>query len=174
MSGFAILLSRRISPKSLMPISSTATSCSCRSRILKLKELTLIDDCYNANPVSMKAALDLLCRAEGHKTAILGDMFELGADEIALHEEVGGYAAAKPVDTLIFVGALGKHMYQKAREEIAQSTKTLGQRTVLYYPEKEELIKELKGHPLKQTTVLVKASHGMGFAELVELLKEGD
>ncbi|MBQ8597334.1 MAG: UDP-N-acetylmuramoyl-tripeptide--D-alanyl-D-alanine ligase, partial [Lachnospiraceae bacterium] len=60
-----------------------------RSHVISLQGRTIIDDCYNANPVSMKAAIDLLTMALGRKVAILGDMFELGANEKELHGEIG-------------------------------------------------------------------------------------
>ena len=60
-----------------------------RNRIIQEGNFTLIDDCYNANPVSMKAALDLLSLADTRKVAILGDMFELGENSDLLHSGVG-------------------------------------------------------------------------------------
>ena len=62
-----------------------------RSHLVEAGDKVIIDDCYNANPVSMKAAIDLLVRATapGRKVAILGDMFELGENEKAMHGEVG-------------------------------------------------------------------------------------
>ena len=57
--------------------------------LITVGELLVIDDCYNANPVSMKASLDVLHDGKGRRVAILGDMGELGEDEAALHEGVG-------------------------------------------------------------------------------------
>lgn len=57
--------------------------------------LLIIDDCYNANPVSTKASIDVLSGAETRKVAILGDMFELGEDEKELHRQVGVHASEK-------------------------------------------------------------------------------
>jgi UDP-N-acetylmuramoyl-tripeptide--D-alanyl-D-alanine ligase len=78
-------------------------------RVALAGEVTLIDDCYNANPMSMRAALDDLAatsRREGRsrRVAVLGDMLELGDAELELHEEIGEYAAAVGVDLLIAVG----------------------------------------------------------------------
>jgi UDP-N-acetylmuramoyl-tripeptide--D-alanyl-D-alanine ligase len=78
-------------------------------------QVTLIDDCYNANPVSMRAALDDLAetaaRADGARTvAVLGDMLELGEDERSFHAEIGEYASAAGVDVLITVGPLARAM----------------------------------------------------------------
>ncbi len=60
-----------------------------RSNRMQLKDKIVIDDCYNANPVSMCAALDLLSTAPGRKVALLGDMFELGEKEREMHSQVG-------------------------------------------------------------------------------------
>ena len=131
---------------------------SGRSNIMSLNEIVLIDDCYNANPVSMKAAIELLQFANGKKVAILGDMFELGEEEKQLHYEVGQYAAGK-VDVLICIGKLAKHMYDGAVEH--------GQEKILYLEEKEEVYAKLKEIIMPQDTILLKASHGMGFSDLV-------
>ena len=66
-----------------------------RNNLIEAKHYTIIDDCYNANPASMKSSLDVLAYADTRKVAILGDMGELGADELAMHREVGAYAAFK-------------------------------------------------------------------------------
>ena len=133
-----------------------------RSNILKLKDKTVIDDCYNANPVSMKAAIDLLMMAQGRKVVILGDMFELGTDELALHREVGMYAAMARLDGMIFIGNLSKEMYEGAAKLRAMPE---------YYPDKESFFAAHKPEDFADTTVLVKASHGMHFEEIVEWLR---
>ena len=69
-----------------------------RNNLIEAKHYTIIDDCYNANPASMKSSLDVLAYADTRKVAILGDMGELGADELAMHREVGAYAAFKNTD----------------------------------------------------------------------------
>ena len=133
-----------------------------RSNIMRLSDKTIIDDCYNANPVSMRSAIDLLAMAQGTKTVILGDMFELGADELALHREVGYYAAMAPLDNMIFIGNLAKEMYEGARKLRAMPE---------YYPDKAAFFAAHKPEDFKNTTVLVKASNGMQFKEIVEWLK---
>ena len=83
-----------------------------RSHLIEAGDKVVIDDCYNANPVSMKAAIDLLATAPGRKVAILGDMFELGENERAMHREVGQYAAEKGIDLILCVGGLSSEMYE--------------------------------------------------------------
>ena len=139
-----------------------------RSHIIHTQRFTVIDDCYNANPVSMKAALDLLVMSDLRKSprrvAILGDMFELGKNERALHAEVGTYAANAEIHVLIFVGDLCKSMYDAALavENRAQER--------YYFMDKDAMICELEGILRENDTVLVKASHGMHFEEVVAYL----
>ena len=133
---------------------------SGRSNIIPFADFILIDDCYNANPVSMKAAIDLLQSADGRKVAILGDMFELGEEEEKLHYEVGQYTIGK-VDVLICIGNLAKNIYEGAGQGKDGNT------GFLYLKEKEELYSKLEQIIMSQDTILLKASHGMGFAELV-------
>lgn len=137
-----------------------------RNNILKVNDMTVIDDCYNANPVSMRSSLDVLAKAKGRKVAILGDMGELGAEEKQLHYGVGEYAAGLNVDVLVCVGALSMEM-KKAAESVNDS-KTI----VLYYEDRDSMIGELSKIVMAGDTVLVKASHFMGFEKVVGELKK--
>ncbi len=141
-----------------------------RSNIIALNGLTLIDDCYNANPMSMRAALDILAEAGGRTVAILGDMGELGEKEGKFHKEVGAYAVQKHLTGLICVGRLARFIYQGGCKA---KGKTLSNTFVQYYETREALLNRLAGGGLipEGTTVLVKASHSMGFSAIVEALK---
>lgn len=138
---------------------------SGRSNLLRCGDKVILDDCYNANPVSMCAALDLLAQADTRKVAILGDMFELGEDAEKLHGDVGRYAAKRRIDVIICGGEISAEMAQEA--EAANS----GESKVYYYPEKADLLRELPRLIKPGDTILVKASHGMGFTEVVENLQ---
>lgn len=133
-----------------------------RSHIIRKEKITIIDDCYNANPVSMKAAIDLLTMANTRTVAILGDMFELGSKECELHKEVGEYAAKKNIDCIICVGNLSKNMYEGAVSVENTVSK------VYHYVDKETLINDFGGLLKEGDSVLVKASHGMHFEELIQ------
>ncbi len=151
-----------------------------RSHVMALPSYTVIDDCYNANPVSMKAAIDLLTMAIGRKVAVLGDMFELGEKECELHREVGTYAAEKGIDVLICVGGLSQNMYEGAlsagkNELTAAGVKdrpVLEGQKVYYFATRDEMLVELKSLIKPGDSVLVKASHGMQFEKVVEYLSE--
>ncbi len=137
-----------------------------RSNVIGLSSYTVIDDCYNANPVSMKAAIDLLSMALGRKVAILGDMFELGEREKEMHGEVGRYAAGKGIDILVCVGRLSRCMYECALKE--------KKKKAYYFQTKEELLENLEKILRRGDNILVKASHGMKFEQVVEFLKADD
>ncbi len=142
-----------------------------RSHVVELKDYVLIDDCYNANPVSMKAALDLLQEAAGRRVAVLGDMFELGREEEAMHRQVGAYAAEEKTDILFCVGKLSEAMYGGAMEAAAKNSGKPAPQ-IVYAREKEELYSLLKEALLPGDTILLKASHGMEFAKVAEWLKK--
>jgi UDP-N-acetylmuramoyl-tripeptide--D-alanyl-D-alanine ligase len=73
--------------------------------------IVVVNDCYNANPMSMRAALDdLAASASGRRVAVLGDMLELGPAEAGFHEEIGAHARAVGVDVLVTVGPLAEHI----------------------------------------------------------------
>ncbi|GHU44817.1 UDP-N-acetylmuramoyl-tripeptide--D-alanyl-D-alanine ligase [Clostridia bacterium] len=133
---------------------------SGRSHIIEKNGITLIDDCYNANPVSMRAAIDLLCLGTGRTIAVLGDMGELGVKEKQLHYELGAYVASQKVSALFCTGKLA--------QEIVRGAKEMGGGETYYFDSKEELIEGLKGYAKEGDTLLVKASHFMGFEEVVD------
>lgn len=133
-----------------------------RSHIIRLADKVIIDDCYNANPVSMRSAIDLLASADGRKVAVLGDMFELGEEEAALHAGIGEYAAKKGVDCLICAGALSRHMYEEAGIEAGN---------LHWFEDKEAVLRQIDTLLKPGDTVLIKASHGMGFEKLVRHLE---
>lgn len=140
-----------------------------RSNLIVAKDKMILDDCYNANPVSMKAAIDLLNLADTRKVAILGDMFELGEGAEDMHSEIGTYAVEQGIDVLVCVGDLSKHMYESA---IGKKESLCGKTMIYHMKDREEVIQKISDILEKDDTILVKASHGMGFAEVVKYLQE--
>ncbi len=134
---------------------------SGRNHIISVNGITLIDDCYNANPVSMKASIDVLSYADTRKVAILGDMFELGEEEAEFHSELGDYIASKGIDVAVLAGRRMKHAYLKLHE--ANENYNL-----YYFEQTEELMQELDQIVRQGDTVLVKASHGMNFIKIID------
>lgn len=142
---------------------------SGRNNILFGEKYTVIDDCYNANPMSMRASIDVLMDADTRKVAILGDMGELGADEKKLHYELGEYVAKKEIDLFICVGELSKEMaagYIAARNAMGMYSGNM-----ICYNTVGQLLADLEYHLSEEDAILVKASHFMKFEQIVERLK---
>lgn len=144
---------------------AAASTISGRTNLIHTKGMTVIDDCYNANPVSMKASLDVLSKAGGRKIAVLGDMGELGEDEQQLHYEVGTYAGTLPIDLLFCVGTLSGKLAEGAKKQNPALT-------VKHYGTREEMTEELLATVKEGDAVLVKASHFMEFPKVVAALTE--
>jgi UDP-N-acetylmuramoyl-tripeptide--D-alanyl-D-alanine ligase len=128
--------------------------------------VTIIDDCYNANPMSMRAALDDLAATaslgDGARTvAVLGDMLELGPDERDYHVEIGAHAAATGVELLVTVGRLAAAMadgYDGETYAVADAAQAAALVPDLLAP---------------GDVVLVKASRGVGLELVCGALLEG-
>lgn len=135
-----------------------------RMNMIQQGSLTILDDAYNANPQSMRAALEVLAeRNSPYKAAILGDMFELGVLGPSLHQGIGEYAARLGLDCVIAVGHLAKYIYDAVEDSNIPS---------VFYCETKEEAKALLPQVVKPGgAVLVKASRGMEFEELVRELK---
>ena len=136
-----------------------------RNNFIQKNGITVIDDCYNANPVSMRASLEVLSHASGRTIAVLGDMGELGAEEASLHYQVGEAVAEFGIDVLFTAGELSKEMI-RAVEAADCATEVYG------FDTKEEMIPQLKALVKEGDTILVKASHFMDFPKVVEALTE--
>ncbi len=128
-----------------------------RANVINTGKIRIIDDCYNANPNSVKASIDTLKNFDGRKVAILGDMKELGKEEQKLHFEVGQYAKAQGIDLIIAVGPLAL--------ELAKGAEGLWFATI------GDLDSDINSLIKNKDTVLVKASHSMQFDKIVESLK---
>ena len=126
------------------------------------KDITVINDTYNANVKSTKAALDILSDvAANRKVAILGDMYELGDYTEKAHLEVGEYVVNKEVDLIIAVGDKARLIKEGALNA------GLNNDNVLFYENKEELIKQIQGILRPGDTVLAKGSRGMALEDVV-------
>ena len=131
----------------------------------------------------MKASLDVLAFADTRKAAILGDMFELGENEKQMHREVGIHAVRKGIDVLICIGSLMKSAADGALESLEQqknaehteetpSSSAHFPTQICHFDTKADFLREAKELLKEGDTVLVKASHGMEFPEIVEFLQQ--
>lgn len=129
-----------------------------RSQVVKKETNIIILDAYNANPSSMQAAIENLAAMNAeNKALILGDMFELEEEADKEHQAIGLLIKEKGFKNVYLCGSL----FKSALHEIPEAK---------YFVKKEELVMELKQFPLTNTTVLVKASRGMGLETVVEFL----
>lgn len=143
------------------------TSPDKRLHVTQTDMLTLIDDCYNASPDSMKAALDTLCSipGEGRRIAILGDMFELGDMEEEGHREVGRKAAQRSeISMVMTVGERASWILEEA--------KVRGDLVAEGFENIEDLLENVVGKIQKDDIILVKASRGMTFEKICSRLLE--
>lgn len=126
----------------------------------------VIDDSYNANPTAVRAAIDTLVALPGkeEKWALLGDIFELGAHEEALHRELGAYACDRGVDRLFTVGMRGRWIYDAAKEAKGDST------MIAHFDTVDEAIHAIGELQSARAALLVKASRGMALERVVKQL----
>jgi UDP-N-acetylmuramoyl-tripeptide--D-alanyl-D-alanine ligase len=136
-----------------------------RLRIIELPEGgSIIDDTYNANPVSMMAAIEV-CKdiCSGRKiVAVLGDMLELGDFEIEGHTKVGEKAAELGCDMLVTIGQRAAYIGQGAILRGMPSDR------IKHFKSREESVSWLKQNIQKNETILFKASRGMQLDKLVQ------
>lgn len=136
-----------------------------RTNLIDMGDYLVIDDCYNANPVSMRAAIDVLAQADGRTIAVLGDMGELGIDEKKLHYEVGAYLAEKHIDWLFAAGELSRELVRGV-EEYPDFTTQFD----YFGTDTDALCNCVCDFIQPGDTILVKASHFCGYTRIVEKL----
>lgn len=125
--------------------------------------IIILDDTYNANPQSMRAAISVLADSQSsYKIAVLGDMLELGPFSPALHAEVGEYLGQAGIQCLVAVGEQSAAMAQGARD--------VGVPQVLYCHDKGEAMERLPMLLRGDCTILVKASRGMKMEDITAFL----
>lgn len=137
---------------------------SQRLDIEDYKGITIINDCYNASPDSVKAAVKVLCSENAdRKIALLGDILEMGDYAEKAHYELGRFIAESGIDVLVTAGSNMKHLAQGAQDggmsDVKAFDKTLG------------VCEYIKDKLKKGDAVLVKASHGMNFSEVYRAIK---
>jgi UDP-N-acetylmuramoyl-tripeptide--D-alanyl-D-alanine ligase len=134
-----------------------------RANVINTGRITVIDDCYNANPNSVSAALKALCSLPGRRVAVLGDMNELGYRSEELHRETGNLAARLGLDCLICCGERAEWIYKGF---IAGG----GGPESYHFPFMDALLLRLPGLVRDGDAVLVKASHSHRFDKIADEL----
>jgi UDP-N-acetylmuramoyl-tripeptide--D-alanyl-D-alanine ligase len=119
---------------------------------------TIIDDTYNANPDSVRAAIDVLAQAKEPRVLVLGDMGEVGSEGQLFHEEIGAYASDRNITRLFTYGKLARH----ASDAFGASAK--------HHDDLDSLTQALEAVVTDQATVLVKGSRFMKMERLVHHL----
>lgn len=130
----------------------------------KIKNITLIDDTYNANPLSFKNAiqtLQILSHQRGRSFLIASDMLELGPSSLQLHHDIGAFSADSGIDQVLTYGMMAKH--------IAQGVIDAKKRTqAIFFESKEALFDYLKKQLRPHDVVLVKGSRGTHMEDVVQ------
>lgn len=134
-----------------------------RFNVIKTGSLTLINDCYNANPDSMAASLRVVSNLKGRRTAVLADMRELGDNSAELHEKTG-FLAASSCDVLVCIGDDAKHIMEGAK-------KAKPHFEAYYFENNKDAVNKLPAILKKDDTVLIKGSHSMNLSEITDFLK---
>lgn len=132
-----------------------------RNEIFQLNQATIIDDSYKSNPESLEAALYLLHQYQngGSKIAVLGDMLDLGIDEISFHQKISVLIDKLKIDRLYTYGNLSQHFHD--------FNNVIGQ----HFDTKEALINAIKPWLLQNSTILFKAAHALAFDQIISQLK---
>jgi UDP-N-acetylmuramoyl-tripeptide--D-alanyl-D-alanine ligase len=135
-----------------------------RSQVITHHGVQIINDCYNANPASMQAALQLLgeWNPARERIAVLGDMLELGRDAEHMHRDVGRFAAGLGLSRLVVCGQLGKEIAAGARQE------GMSQTAIVEVADAASAADLLKKFVRRGDVVLVKASRGMRMEQIVQ------
>ena len=136
-----------------------------RGHVIHASHYTLLDDCYNAGPDSMKGALDTLNYALTRKVAVLGDMGELGTNSEALHASVGTHMADLHIDLLVTIGVKSRAIHEAAKQAAPQTE-------CIHYESKADFLAAAPQILKEQDAILLKASNAQKFKELVSALQE--
>ncbi len=164
LAAFGVGLSMEIEPGKMAAALGTYIPSGMRQRIVGSHGMTLIEDCYNASPDSMRAAIGVLAGMEcgGRRIAVLADMLELGEISGKAHREVGKLAAESGLDLLL--------CYGESAAEIAEAARANGLTDTYHFQTKEALAKELRRQTQPGDCILFKGSRGMKLEEVIEKL----
>lgn len=153
-----------MAPEKIRRALETTQPVAKRMQIFRRGELTIINDAYNANPESMRAALEFLAampiRENGRRIAVLGDMLELGDAASLAHEEIGVMAKELPIDAVFAYGPQMRHLVHAIGETFWAE----------HFDDKARLGEEVNRSVRPGDVILLKGSRGMAMEEVVERL----
>lgn len=162
LAAFAVGKALGLSDEEIVKGIAAYETVGSRARVIDTGFITIIDDCYNANPTSVQGAVDTLVKFPGRKVAVLGDMKELGTKTQDYHIETGKYLHRHGVDVLVAVGELAKNIYLGAQ---------MPEKSI-YFATTEEACERIYDVIKENDTVLVKASHSMHFENITKALEK--
>jgi len=153
-----------VDPKAIHQALTEFSPVPGRTNIFERHDKVIIDDSYNANPTSMRAAIDILATypTRNRRVAILGDMLELNSTREEKHREIGAYLSQQGVGLVLGVGELSRYIVEEIREH--QSVRTL------HLDDSEACIEILDDVLQDGDVVLVKGSHGIHLERVVEAI----
>ena len=162
LAAFAVSKAMGINASSAAETINSFKASGLRSEIFRKGDVSLIIDCYNANPVSTRMALDTLSKMEckGSRVAVLADMLELGEKGPAYHEEIGDYARKTGIDNIFAMGPLSRYIVDRFGDG------------GFHYETKQDLIESLTDFISANDIVLFKGSRGMALEEVVNAIKK--
>ena len=172
--GFAVGIIANIEPDEIAKALGEYQVVGMRQKIFNIDGVTVMGDCYNASPESMKAAMTALmtipCR--GKRVAVLGDMLELGNMSLKSHQDVGRTAASFGINEVYCFGKNAKHIYEGAINYCNSKNEDCSSQ-VKYFEDREDLVKELKKEIKTGDAVLFKASRTMTFEDIMDSVFNG-
>lgn len=134
-----------------------------RAQIIKRKKVTIINDCFNANPSSVEAAVVSMTKVKAKRNIVcLGDMKELGKKEIALHKKIGKVCVENRISAIVTVGKLAENIGKKALNL------GMAKKNIICCQDTKEAVKSLNKILQPNDLLLIKASRSMQFENIVK------
>lgn len=163
-AAYAIASELGLTSTQILKAVKKLTSYNKRLEINNYKKFTVINDTYNANPDSMKSALEILNKIDLHKRkiAVLGDMFELGKESKSKHLGLANFINNTKVDEVYSIGKMMKFMNQKLNGKT---------KVHKHFSNRESLKKYLQAFDINNSVVLIKGSRGMKMEEFVSVIE---
>ena len=165
LAACAIALKLGLTKKALLTGIEKLKPVKGRLEVTEYNGCTVIDDTYNANPESMKNAFDVLSKYKKYdrKVVVLGDMFELGDDAVAMHEELAKPLMKAKPERVLLIGKNTKHL-----------SKTIAGVETKHFTSREKLYDTLRDIDKTSTVFLFKGSRGMRMEQFIEAVTEGN